>query len=244
MPTTPIRWHPFIYSIRKSMPDRLPYIVEAMTLSDIDQVMAIEKSAFSVPWSARAYRFEVSENAHSVMLVVRHAARHSLWKVRWLQHTQPVRAEPVLGYAGLWLLGEDAHVATIAVHPEWRGQGLGELLLLSLLEAGMERSADRATLEVRVSNQVAQRLYEKYGFQRVSRRRHYYADNNEDAYIMATPYFPTAWFQARLKEHRVQLYARLRESQTDQAARQRQEHSAAPDDAPDPGGPSTIEGPG
>jgi ribosomal-protein-alanine N-acetyltransferase len=180
-----------------------------MALEDVGQVMVIEEVSFSAPWSARAYRYEITENEHSTMLVLRLALWHAGRLARWLR---PNRAGggPVLGYGGFWLLAEDAHISTLAVHPRWRGLGLGELLLLSLLEQGAALAAYRATLEVRVSNQVAQGLYHKVGFEIVSRRKRYYADNNEDAYIMATPPFETPAFQAAVRQCRVQLYARLR----------------------------------
>jgi ribosomal-protein-alanine N-acetyltransferase len=94
----------------------------------------------------------------------------------------------VLGYAGGWLLVDEIHVSTIAVAPRWRRKGLAQLLLAELLKRGIALGARKATLEVRVSNVAAQKLYQKYGFRIVSKQKRYYADN-EDAYIMATPRF-------------------------------------------------------
>ncbi len=191
------------------MPDRQPFIVEPMGLNDLGQVMEIEKVSFSAPWSVRAYRFELTRNEHSTFLVVRPryqiGERPSSWR-SWLR--RPLRG-PVLGYAGFWLLVDEAHIATIAVHPEWRGRGLGELLLLSLLEQAIRRGAQKATLEVRLSNQAAQRLYRKYDFEVVALRSRYYADNNEDAYLMATPSFERPTFQANLEHCRARLLERL-----------------------------------
>jgi ribosomal-protein-alanine N-acetyltransferase len=191
------------------MADRLPFVVQPMTLADVDQVIQIEKAVFGMPWSARAFRFEIVENDHSYMLVVRPAARRG-WPVEqllyWLKRPSP---EPVLGYGGFWLLVDDAHIANIAVAPDWQGRGLGELLLLALLKCGAEQGARRSTLEVRVSNEAAQGLYAKYGFEIRSRRKKYYADDGEDAYIMATPSFDTPAFQANLERRRTALYARL-----------------------------------
>jgi [ribosomal protein S18]-alanine N-acetyltransferase len=193
------------------MPDRLLFLAEPMTLADLDEVMAIERVAFSAPWSMRAYRYEITENEHSTMHVVRPAPRSNGWLGQLAYQLSLTKRGPVLGYAGFWLLVDDAHIATIAVHPRWRGRGLGELLLLSLFDRGAEQGARRATLEVRVSNQAALGLYHKYGFEIASRRRHYYADNNEDAYIMVTPSFETPAFQANLQKCRAQLYARLKD---------------------------------
>jgi len=191
------------------MLEKLPYVVKAMTLDDIDQVIEIEKTAFSAPWSARAYRYEITQNDHSTILVVRQAriSTSLLAQLRsWLKLSRPA---PLLGYAGLWLLVDEVHICTIAVHPLWRGQGLGELLLASLLVQGKLLGACKATLEVRVSNNAALELYLKYGFQIVSRRKRYYTNNNEDAYIMTTPPFETAEFQANLESRIQQLHARL-----------------------------------
>jgi ribosomal-protein-alanine N-acetyltransferase len=193
------------------MSDRLLFLVEPMTLTDVGQVMAIERRSFSAPWSVRAYRYEITENEHSTMRVVRPAPRSNGWLGQLMVQLNLIGPGPVLGYAGSWLLMDDVHIATIAVHPRWRGRGLGALLLLALLDRGIELGARRATLEVRVSNQAALGLYHKYGFEIASRRKRYYADNNEDAYIMVTPPFETPAFQANLHTCRTQLYARLKE---------------------------------
>ena len=197
------------------MPDRLPYLVEPMTLSDLSQVMAIEQVSFSAPWSARAYRYEITQNSHSTLLVVRTRLGSRGGLSHWLSWLKLARVAPVLGYAGFWLLVDDAHIATIAVHPAWRGQGLGDWLLFSILEGGARRGARRATLEVRLSNQVAQNLYHKFGFKVVSRRRRYYADNNEDAYLMATPPFETPEFRANLERCRLRLVSRLAQARAE-----------------------------
>ncbi len=192
------------------MPNKLPYIVEPMTLDDIEQVMEIERLVFPAPWSARAYRYEITKNEHSTMLVVREARTPAGPLVHLRRLFGLEAAAPLLGYAGFWLLIDEAHICTIAVHPRWQGQGLGELLLVSLLEHGMRLGAGRATLEVRVSNSSARALYEKYGFEIISRRKRYYTNNNEDAHIMTTPPFETAQFQMNLDAYRQQLYDRLR----------------------------------
>lgn len=180
-----------------------------MTLGDIDQVMDIERLSFTAPWSARAYRFELTENENSVMLVVRQAPGGGGLR-RWLWPTNNKARRPVLGYAGMWLLVDEGHIATIAVHPDWRGRGLGEMLILSLLERARARGMQRSTLEVRVSNEGAQALYRSVGFEVVSRRRHYYADNDEDAYIMVTPAFDQPGFWENVERRRARLHARLR----------------------------------
>jgi len=187
------------------------FVVEPMVLADVDQIMQIERVSFSAPWSARAYRYEISENPHSTMRVVRPKPRWQSSLGSALQRLLGQVPAPALGYAGAWHLVDEMHVSTIAVHPDWRRRGLGELLLVSLLERGLELEARRATLEVRVSNVGALTLYRKYGFGILSVQKAYYSDNNEDAYIMGTPELASAEFHARLRACRSRLLARLRD---------------------------------
>jgi [ribosomal protein S18]-alanine N-acetyltransferase len=191
------------------MTEQLPYVVEPMTLDDVAQVMEIEQAVFTSPWSARAYRYEITKNDHSTMLVVRSAGTAKDLLGHLKSQLGLVMPLPVLGYAGLWILVDETHICTIAVHPQWQGRGLGDLLLLSLLDESKKLGAIRSTLEVRVSNNTAIALYQKYGFEIVSRRKRYYIDNNEDAYLMTTPPFETRSFQANLDCCRQQLRARL-----------------------------------
>jgi ribosomal-protein-alanine N-acetyltransferase len=191
------------------MAEPLPFLVEPMVRSDLPEVMAIERQSFSAPWSERAYRYELEQNHRGAMLIVRQTAaglNEVLRRLNVLAHG----GAPVLGYGGLWLLADEAHISTLAVHPRWRGHGLGELLLLALIDRGAAMGARLASLEVRVSNHVAQGLYEKYWFDVTGRQPRYYSDNNEDAYLMATPLFSTPEFQVVLERNRAALDARLR----------------------------------
>lgn len=119
---------------------------------------------------------------------------------------------PLIGYAGLWLMVDEAHVTTIGVHPDHRGQGAGELLFLGLADIAREMHAARMTLEVRVSNTSAQALYRKYGLEIAGVRRRYYSDNGEDAYIMWSEPLASAQFTERIAKLRAQLTSRLQES--------------------------------
>jgi ribosomal-protein-alanine N-acetyltransferase len=170
------------------MPDHIAYTVEPMSVADLDQVMDIEKVSFSAPWPRRAYEYEILRNEHSIMLVIKEHRNLPSW-LDWVsQAFKTTEPSTVLGYAGGWLLVDEIHVSTIAVAIRWRRKGLAQLLLTELLKRGIALGARRATLEVRVSNIAAQRLYRKCGFRIVSKQKRYYADN-EDAYIMATPLF-------------------------------------------------------
>jgi ribosomal-protein-alanine N-acetyltransferase len=91
---------------------------------------------------------------------------------------------PIIGYAGLWLILDEAHVTSVAVHPDYRGRRLGELLFNVLIQEAVYLGADRMTLEVRVSNHAARQLYKRLGFVSAGIRKGYYNDNQEDAIIM------------------------------------------------------------
>ena len=180
----------------------IPYVVEPMHLEDLEEVLAIERMSFPLPWSLRAYRWELTNNHNACYLV----ARHRQPKQGALKTTAP---SPVLAYGGFWLVIDEAHISTLAVHPDWRRHGLGSLIMAALLDKAVERGAVVATLEVRVSNEAAQNLYRTFGFERVGLRRHYYQDNNEDALIMTTPLLTTASFQRRLNYLKENLIKRL-----------------------------------
>ena len=107
-------------------------------------------------------------------------------------------------------MGGEAHISTIAVHPDHRRRGLGELLLLHILDQAGEGSSEFVTLEVRVSNRAARELYEKYGFQGVARRKRYYTDNAEDALLMTLSDLRSPDLQARIGELEEQHLLRLR----------------------------------
>ncbi len=137
-----------------------------MTHDDIAAVVQIEKLCFGDRWTASSFAAEL-DNPTSTYIVAEKDGQ-------------------VVGYAGFWLILEEAHITTIAVHPGSQGQKIGEQLLLRLIQVAAERGAKWMTLEVRVGNVVAQRLYEKYGFTSLGKRRGYYQDDGEDALVMWT----------------------------------------------------------
>src|SRR3712207_4603992 len=104
---------------------------------------------------------------------------------------------------------DEAHITTIAVDPDYQGYGIGELLLLGLIDRAQQIGARWLTLEVRISNKVAQSLYEKYTFKEMGIRRRYYSDNNEDALVMWTDPIESDSFQAAVRKNRERLYSRL-----------------------------------
>jgi ribosomal-protein-alanine N-acetyltransferase len=160
--------------------------IEAMRLDDLTAVQAIEQASFTTPWPPHAYRSEIESNRLATYVVARVDGA-------------------VVAYAGMWLMVDEAHVTTFAVHPGWRRRRIGERLLLALLDLAAERRAREATLEVRLSNLAARRLYEKYGFRPVGVRPRYYSDDNEDALIMTTDRLDDARMQRRLSALRTGL---------------------------------------
>ena len=136
----------------------------AMSVEDIASVHEIERKSFPTPWSQQAFYQELTNNSVAQYIVAE-------------------LAEQLLGYAGVWVMMDEAHVTNIAVHPDYRGYKLGEALLRQLMALSVMLGATRITLEVRVSNHIAQRLYEKYGFRAAGIRKQYYSDL-EDAMIM------------------------------------------------------------
>lgn len=202
----------------------LPYAIEPMRLRDVAEVMEIERVSFPTPWSARAYRYELQENNLSHYLVARPQRpltekKPGFWDglrreclVERLRRSLGIAASPeanILGYGGFWLMAGEAHISTIAVRPEWRRRGIGELLLVAMLEWAVELGADLATLEVRVSNVAAQGLYRKYGFAKVGLRPHYYSDRGEDALIMTTKHLTSAAFQSGFHRLKTELRQKL-----------------------------------
>ena len=143
-----------------------------MTLLDIPQVHDIDKLSFSLPWPERSFTYELTQNANSI-----------LWVAEALPHPPGGQAR-ITGMIVVWLVVDEAHVATIAIHPDYRGQGLSKKLLALGLHAAILRGAIDSTLEVRSGNLVAQKLYEKFGYQVVGVRPRYYRDNFEDALLM------------------------------------------------------------
>jgi ribosomal-protein-alanine N-acetyltransferase len=141
-----------------------------MELDDLEQVQAIDHLSFSIPWPATSYRFELLENPGSI-----------LWVAEY--HAQQGKRE-IVGMIVVWKIMDEAHVATIAVHPDYRGRGIGRKLLAVALREAIENGAVEAMLEVRANNLAAQALYRDFGFEIVGRRSRYYADNKEDAVLM------------------------------------------------------------
>ncbi|MBV8074359.1 MAG: ribosomal protein S18-alanine N-acetyltransferase [Candidatus Eremiobacteraeota bacterium] len=160
--------------------------IEPMAAGDIPAVTRIEAVSFSTSWPANAFTNELSENKLAHYYVGRSGGE-------------------IVAYGGIWVILEDSHITTIAVHPSYRGRRYGERLLVHLLDEAIARGASWITLEVRESNEVAQSLYRKYGFTNVSTRRAYYSDNNENAVVMWAGNLRGELYRNRLRALRAAL---------------------------------------
>ncbi|MCD6351444.1 MAG: ribosomal protein S18-alanine N-acetyltransferase [Armatimonadetes bacterium] len=141
-------------------------VLRRARLGDLPDIMAIERSSFPTPWSEQDVRREITAGEGSAYLVAE--------VVQGDEHE-------IAGYVGAWLYAGEVHILTLAVHQRWRKQGLGERLMLEVLNHAATKGCDRAVLEYRVSNKAAAALYAKLGFKPVAIRPHYYIDNGEDA---------------------------------------------------------------
>ena len=203
----------------------MPYRIEPMRVRDIPEIIDIERDSFSMTWPANSYKRELEQNRMARYVVIRYDPGPgepqftrrirdprpfplSLLPNPFERGGEPDDA-PIVGYGGLWLMVDEGHVTSIAVRPEFRGRGLGQLLMLALFDIAVQKDARWVTLEVRVSNTGAQNLYKKLGFREAGIRPRYYTDNNEDAVIMWSEELRTPEFKARLAALRQDLRVRL-----------------------------------
>ncbi len=170
-----------------------PYSLRPMAVADIPAVLAVDRLSFPTPGTELLYTNELVNNtlAHYQVLVRHDAA-----------------GDQLAGHAGYWLIAGEIHVSTIAVHPEERGRGRGEWLLLNLLLESLAHDPILVTLEVRTSNEVARNLYRKYRFEEVGLRKRYYRDTNEDAILMTVDLATQPDYRLWLEERAEALAAR------------------------------------
>jgi ribosomal-protein-alanine N-acetyltransferase len=173
------------------MQEPWPYSIRPMEPGDIPSVVAIDRLSFPTPWSASSYAYELKHRNSSFFYVLLNPdsndgspPERGWW--RWLHSATGLRPQRshVIGYVGIRLRDAGTHISTIAVHPDWRGNGLGELLLLTVIEQSAKMESSLVTLEVRPSNKIAQSLYQKYGFRFTGVHEGYYRDG-ENAWLMA-----------------------------------------------------------
>lgn len=139
--------------------------IRKMELVDIDQVMLVELASFSSPWNEQIFKQELTQNQHAYYYIIE-------------------IDQKIIGYVGMWVVFDDAQITNIAILPGFRGQNLGEKLFRFALQQAIGLGATRLSLEVRVTNIVAQKLYRKFGLVPGGIRKNYYTDNQEDAIVM------------------------------------------------------------
>lgn len=144
--------------------------IRRMTLEDVEIVHQIDVISFSLPWPERSFRYELTQNPASRMWVV--------------EIDDDKGQKNVVGMLGMWLLVDEVHIGTIAIHPDHRRKGIARLLLSKALHEAYQEGARMVYLEVRIHNLAAQDLYKKFGFKVVGVRQRYYSDNHEDALMM------------------------------------------------------------
>ena len=194
-----------------------------MSREDVAQVITIDREAFPTLWPPANYQRELNNRlAHYIVVcdnertvepspakpVPENGFLRLLFKVKELfdhdrffgEKVPPSGGEYVVGFAGIWIMADEAHMTSIAVRNAYLGRGIGELLLLSIINLTIELNVHLLTLEVRRSNTIAQSLYNKYGFTQVGVRRGYYSDNYEDGLLLSTEDITGDGFQARLEQ--------------------------------------------
>jgi ribosomal-protein-alanine N-acetyltransferase len=154
---------------RRSSP---AFRIAPLDLPDLAVVAEIERLSFPTPWSLSSFRYELVENPYATLF--------GAWR----------EGGPAVAFACVWVIDQELKINNIAVHPLWRGRGLGGRLVEFVMAFGREQGCTEATLEVRPSNGPALRLYGRLGFRVVGRRRGYYSDTHEDALIMSCPLEP------------------------------------------------------
>ena len=209
----------------------MAYYMRYMRKEDVPQVNKIDREAFPTQWPPPDYRREL-QNPLARLLVAcedrpetdepeMETSREDISGLasrlkRWWRQNRFFGSEPpqsgghcIIGFTSMWVMADEAHITNIAVRQSYQRQGIGELLLISIIDLAIELKASIVTLEVRVSNLTAQSLYQKYGFAQVGLRRNYYTDNREDALLMSTESITSAPFKAhfqQLKRDHAQKY--------------------------------------
>ena len=220
-----MRQSPIRVAVKVKSANMTTYYIRAMELRDIPQVSQIERKAFPPPWPASNFKRELTANSLTHYLVAYEempeptepaaevqavnnssppksrleALRFGLRRLFGGRGRPAVPSQFILGFAGLWFMVDEAHLANIAVREDYRHQGIGERLLISAIELAIEHEERFFTLEVRGSNKIAQALYRKYGLIEVGTRRGYYIDNKEDAVIMTAEGITSALYEKRFQ---------------------------------------------
>ena len=217
-----------LIKLRLFQDENLAFNVRLMRKEDLSQVSEIDREAFPTLWPPANYQRELDNRLAYYIVACDEEERVEppepkatpqkgfsglTTKLKQLfNHDRFLGNEPpawgrqyIFGFAGFWIMAGEVHITNIAVREQQRRQGIGELLLISLIDLAIELGAQLITLEVRTSNIAAQNLYNKYGFTQVGIRHSYYTDNREDGILMSTESITSATFQAHLQQLRETL---------------------------------------
>lgn len=203
----------------------MPYTIRPMRDEDIPQAIQIDREAFPTQWPHPTYtslKHELRNRLAHYLVAYKQIqdnlgiTTQNIGKSFWQRFSRAKLFAPgayapsrtsasasqdyIVGYAGFWTMLDEAHLTTIAVRDAYRRRGIGELLLISVIDLATQLNARIVTLEVRVSNKAAQALYERYNFKSTGIRRRYYSDNGEDALLMSTDVITSASFQAHFQQ--------------------------------------------
>ena len=201
---------------------RMNVAIRLLAAQDIRQVQEIEREAFSSNWPQSSFKRELESRQAACLVAWEPCQKPEVQPEtdgepdvvpvlpirlvgglrRAISRPKPPSPAPdnILGFVGMWFMGSEAHITAIAVRESHRGRGIGELLLMGSIEVAMKREFEVVSLEARVSNRIAQSLYEKYGFVSVGIRKAYYSDNRENAVIMTTEPVNTPEYQAKFEQ--------------------------------------------
>jgi ribosomal-protein-alanine N-acetyltransferase len=204
-----------------------------MSLADIAQVMEVERESFPTMWPPTAFKRELQQNrlARYVVVLEHDPARQPAISLEPPRHPSPrgfgrllgeirhllasddaeeplppvgERPDLIVGFIGVWMMADEAHIVTLAVRETHRRSGIGELLVISAIDMAREAGQGLITLECRVSNEAALALYDKFGFEQVGLRPRYYSDNHEDAYVLTVSSVMTRRYHEKLEQIRLE----------------------------------------
>ena len=190
-----------------------PAVIETLTEADLSAVVQMDQDCFGGLWTEAGYRREI-ESPNSQLLIMKAAPmlkEQSLPSASVSVGTEQTNST-LMGIGCVWFILEEAHITILAIQPPYRRQGLGQLLLITLLENAIHRQAEWATLEVRISNHAAQKLYERLGFVTIGQRKKYYQDTGEDALILWNKGLQNQSFHHDLEQLKQQTVARLQKT--------------------------------
>ena len=157
-----------------------------MELLDLDDVKSLDKLAFPNPWPDNAFRYEFEQNTNARL---------------WVGELEQAEEKVIIAFAVIWIIVDEAHIGTFAVHPQFQQHGIGTKFLVYVFQQLINENINRIFLEVRKSNEAAIHLYQKFGFAIDGERKNYYRDNRETAILMSAPIFDEDYYINLIQEN-------------------------------------------